>query len=263
MGKTASPAGGMAMNKLGLGIAAGALLVVAGTQISHSADLGVRPAPAPIAATCPGGPFSGFWVGGNLDWAYYRADRTDQDAFINGAATVSSTKNAVAGGVGGGWDWQCRNRVFGVIADWSGTSAKATTQLGPNVPGIADFSVNSKLNWYGTLRTRGGLTVDDILIYLTGGLAYANIDTTWNQFAPAPPLGPLANSFSFKNTPWGFVVGVGAETMLWSRWSLKSEILYMQFQEKTFTGTAPALGSFSFKNNGSLWVSRLALNYRF
>jgi outer membrane immunogenic protein len=178
---------------------------------------------------------------------------------------LSSTKSGVGGGVGAGWDWQCRNRVFGVIADWSGTSAKASNPLGPNVPGITDLSVNSKLNWYGTLRTRGGLTVDDILIYLTGGLAYANIDTNWQQIVPGAGLN---NSLSFSNTPFGFVVGVGVETMLWSRWSLKSEVLYMQFQEKTFTGTitnSPIAGqnTFSFKNNDSLWVSRLALNYRF
>jgi outer membrane immunogenic protein len=209
---------------------------MAGTQISYSADLGVRPAPAPIVAGCPGGSFSGFWAGGNLDWAYYRADRTDQDGFAVGTfgipGTLSATKSSVAGGVGAGWDWQCHNRVFGVIADWSGTSARASTQIGPNVIGVNDFSVNSKLNWYGTLRTRGGLTVDDILIYLTGGVAYANIDTTWNQFSVVP--GPFSNSLSFSNTPWGFVVGVGVETMLWNRWSLKSEVLYMQFQEKSF-----------------------------
>ena len=85
-----------------------------------------------------------------------------------------------------------------------------------------------------------------------------------------PPGAPLLNnSFSFSNTPWGFVVGVGTETMLWNRWSLKSEILYMQFQEKSFSGTGrvPAgiqpPGTFSFKNDDSVWVSRLALNYRF
>ena len=260
------------MTKRGLGLAAGALLVMAGTQISYSADLGVRPAPAPIVAGCPGGPFSGFWAGGNLDWAYYRADRTDQDGFIVGTfgspGTVSATKSSVAGGVGAGWDWQCRNRVFGVIADWSGTSAKASDQIGPNVAGVRDFSVNSKLNWYGTLRTRGGLTIDDVLIYLTGGVAYANIDTTWNQFSGPPGGLPLNNSFSFSNTPWGFVVGVGVETMLWNRWSLKSEVLYMQFQEKSFSGTGvvPAgvtPSTFSFKHDDSVWVSRLALNYRF
>jgi hypothetical protein len=40
----------------------------------------------------------------------------------------------------------------------------------------------------------------------------------------------------------------------------------MQFQEKSFTGTVttgPAAGTFGFKNNDSVWVSRLALNYRF
>ncbi len=53
--------------------------------------------------------------------------------------------------------------------------------------------------------------------------------------------------------------------MLWGRWSLKSEVLYMQFQEKTFSATVnvPAPATFSFKNNDSIWVSRLALNYRF
>ena len=99
------------MTKLGLGLATGALVVVAGTQISHSADMGVRPAPAPIVAGCPSGPFSGFWAGGNLDWAYYRADRTDHDGFTVGTfgspGTLSATKSSVAGGVGAGWDWQC------------------------------------------------------------------------------------------------------------------------------------------------------------
>src|SRR6476469_2148845 len=107
----------------------------------------------------------------------------------------------------------------------------------PNVPGVLDLSVSSKINSYGTLRTRGGLTVDDILIYLTGGLAYANIKTSWNQVAtPAFAGVPIDNHLSFTSNPWGFVVGVGAETMLWNRWSLKSEILYMQFQEKSFSG---------------------------
>lgn len=179
-------------------------------------------------------------------------------------ASHDLTKSGVGGGVAVGWDWQCRNRVFGVIADGSWTSAKASSQIAPNLPGVTDLSVTSKLNSYGTLRTRGGLTVDDILIYLTGGFAWANIHTTWNQFT-TPLVGPTANSVAFSNNPWGFVVGVGAETMLWGRWSLKSEILYMQFQEKTFSATVniPAPTTFSFRNNNSLWVSRLALNYRF
>ncbi len=114
------------MNKLGLGLAAGAVLVVAATQSSFSADMRIAPAPAPIAATCPGGPFSGFWAGGNLDWAYYRSDRTDQDGllFVPGTHVHPDTKSSVGGGVGVGWDWQCRNRVFGVIADGSWTGAK-------------------------------------------------------------------------------------------------------------------------------------------
>jgi hypothetical protein len=40
----------------------------------------------------------------------------------------------------------------------------------------------------------------------------------------------------------------------------------MQFQEKSFSGpvpTGPTRGTFSFKNDDSVWVSRLALNYRF
>jgi hypothetical protein len=53
------------MIKLGVGLAASALLVIAATQMSYSADMAV--APAPIGTACPGGPFSGFWAGGNLD----------------------------------------------------------------------------------------------------------------------------------------------------------------------------------------------------
>lgn len=251
------------MIKLGTVLAAGTFFVLTATQISYSADMAV--APAPIATACPGGPFSGFWAGGNLDWAYYRAERNDEDAFLFKFNTQNSTANSAGGGVAGGWDWQCRNRVFGVVADLSWTRADTVGQVQPNAPGVIDLSVNSHLNWYGTLRTRGGLTIDNILIYLTGGLAYANIDTTWNQVS-VPPNVSLNNHLRFSSTPFGLAAGVGVETMLWDRWSLKSELLYLQFQEKTFSGTIVPAGTpttFSFRNNDSVWVSRLAMQYRF
>ena len=114
--------------------------------------------------------------------------------------------------------------------------------------------ITSSLNNYGTLRTRTGLVIDNLLLYVTGGLAWATIDFNG--------IDPDQGAFSFSNTRWGWTAGVGTEFLLGRNWTFKSEILYINFDDKTHSFTADG-DRFSFQTQDDVWVARAGINYKF
>ena len=125
------------------------------------------------------------------------------------------------------------------------------------------------MRWFGTARVRGGLVVDNLLLYLTGGLAYAKFDRTLtvNEDAPA-----TSTSFSTDRTRWGWTVGAGAEWQWANNWSLKGEFLYMRFEFNNDTITGRTVNGINFgvpgrayqiNSEDEAWVARLGVNYRF
>src|SRR5262249_31762152 len=98
------------------------------------------------------------------------------------------------------------------------------------------------------------------LIYLTGGLAAARIKTTITEGSDIPGDTEVN---TFNKTRWGLAVGVGAEFALWDRWTVNSELLYMQFKKQSVTFFSQQVGDpVSFDLVDSAWVSRIGLNYR-
>jgi opacity protein-like surface antigen len=220
-------------------------------RAAYAADMPVKGA-APVY---PCGPsrFNGGYVGGNIGGVSYRASRSDLDGFLTDNSGWTANKSAFAGGAQIGWDWQSCNRLLGVAADWSWTNPKADTFDNPNAPD-GEQSFRSKMDWFSTIRGRAGLVVDDSLIYVTGGVAIADIKTTVTNVN-------IPGSFAFDKTRWGLVAGVGAEFALSGGWSVNTELLYMQFSKQS---VAFAAGGeiYNFDLNDSAWVSRIGLNYR-
>jgi len=127
-------------------------------------------AKAPAVAT-PAYDWTGYYVGvfGGGGFGNHNYNNANGFAgFANFTVNYDST-----GGIGGGeagYNWQSGNILFGVEADgfWSGIKGSdATQQLG-----VVD---QSDLRWGGTLRARGGITVDRLLLFFTGGWAYGDI----------------------------------------------------------------------------------------
>ena len=78
-----------------------------------------------------------------------------------------------------------------------------------------------------TLRGRAGIATGESLLYLTGGLAVADIDLS-HDYLP----GPTGERFDLGGTHIGWTAGIGAEHMLTERSSLKMEALYTSFGEQ-------------------------------
>jgi outer membrane immunogenic protein len=249
-------------------------ITVTGSAIA--ADMPAAYKAAPIARPACA-QFGGWYVGANVGWGYLEHNFHDRDFIAN---TIDSglprstrdTKSGVNGGVQAGYNYQSGCTLFGVEADWSWSDTNATSfNLDGDGPaggvGVDSSSVSSRMRWFGTLRGRSGVIVDNVLIYATGGLAYANFARSYSLFEDAPLT---TTTFNWSNTRWGWTAGVGTEWAFAPNWSLKSEVLYMSFEKDTATAIglgAPFAGNlgqaYRLESQNNVWVSRIGVNYRF
>ncbi|MBI5110411.1 MAG: porin family protein [Rhodovulum sp.] len=250
-------------------IAAATIAVAAGP--SFAADMAVKAPPVMAGPACA--QFGGFYLGAQGGTSYYDYRWQDLDAFR--AATnddhqapnsISSSKFGWNIGPLAGYNWQMNCTVFGIETDWSWSNAKAETDislLGHGGAGAENWSIASKMRWFGTARLRTGVVVDNLLFYVTGGLAYANFQ---RDFTFVVPSDPSFEAFDHTTTRLGWTAGIGTEWALNQNWSIKGEVLYMAFARNEQTSTSviydPGV-SYRFQSEDSMWVSRVGLNYRF
>jgi outer membrane immunogenic protein len=241
----------------------------ASAQVASAADMPMK-APAPMYQA-PIWNWTGFYLGANAGYGIGR-NQTTQTA--NGAAlalglgNLALTEDTMApqGFVGGGqigynWQWT-PNWLLGVEVDFQGTSQKdSSCSL---ECGIASLNASQKMPWFGTARARLGYVNGDNLWYVTGGGAWAKIDSDYSLSATGIGLG--SDSASFSETKGGFAVGAGVENHLGGNWTAKLEYLYMDLGTITNTYATPN----SFGAGGSVTVDskirdnivRVGLNYK-
>lgn len=237
-----------------------------------AADMAVK-APSVVRAGCA--QFGGFYVGAHAASTTHNWTWNDRDAWAAEVDSglphsVNASKNGFGGGAQAGWNLQRGCTVWGVEVDWTWASLRSNTFNTDGDTGAAldTLAVNTKLKWYGTARTRAGVVVDDLLIYVTGGFIFADIDRNW---AVTDNIGGVfvTETFTDNHTRWGWTVGVGTEWQLWSNWSIKGEALYANLTERdtvgnsnfaVLSGNSP---SKRFDTQDSLWIGRIGLNYRF
>ncbi len=207
-------------------IATTALTALAVTA-AVAADLPAQRMPAKAPVMMPAYNWTGFYLGVNLGGAWTDTAITDISGVIGGAQI--------------GYNWQALGSpfVFGIEADFQGSSQSKTVTAGP-------VSASAKLPWFGTVRGRLGYAFDRVMVYATGGFAYQELEVSLTA-----PL--IAASASQTGT--GYTVGGGIEWAFWDRWSTKAEYLYVNTSGITVLGVS----SGRVDNN----VVRAGLNYRF
>jgi outer membrane immunogenic protein len=248
------------------GAVATGTIVLANLSVAQAADMPVayKAPPRPACAQ-----FGGLYIGGNVGWAYHDQSWTDRDAWIDNfgtdwaLGTVDTTRGGFSGGLQAGWNYQMGCTVIGLEIDGSWTDIGGSKSYSPTgLPADTTLTLADDLNWWGSVRARAGVVVDNLLLYGTAGIAYASIDHTFTVTDPGgvPPV----ESFSNSDTRWGLVAGLGAEWALNANWSVKAEGLYVRFEEANTSGFSPnGPQTVNFDNNDSMWVARLGVNYRF
>jgi outer membrane immunogenic protein len=272
------------MKKLLLGTVALAALGVP----AIAADMGVRPV-AYVAATN----WTGCYVGGDVGDAWgrdsgYSTTPASTAGIFPGAVSLagagqlsqSFTMTGVDGGFYGGCNYQFGAWVVGVEGDWTVNNKEGQSFWvnGPSagfvggVPIPAGAVWSTKENWLVTARGRLGYAVDKWLLYVTGGAAWAKLNSA--EFAtpvaaPAAGGGPIVTANLQSDTRLGWTIGVGYEYMLPYNWSIRSEYLYVKIPSYTTfnpgTGNGPLLTgaptnlSHDLTNN----IFRAGLAYKF
>ncbi len=211
----------------------------------------------------------------------YNASVSVTDGGSGAAAAAAAGAIPTALGVGGsswvaggqaGCNHQAANWVVGIETDISGTKLDGSETIATNVPPFFPLtsSVFQDMSWIGTTRGRVGWAWGNVLLYATGGAAYAHTSYGYSQSNIAGG-GVAAVAASDSATQFGWTVGGGLE---WGFgvWSVKGEYLYYDLGSHTLTaacstvigsctGLAPTLFSTRFRDNGS--IARVGLNYRF
>jgi outer membrane immunogenic protein len=241
-----------------------------------AADMAVkaRPMVAPVAIYN----WTGFYVGGNVGYGWGNADTfvnplPSAAVFVNLLPqTLSPNPKGVFGGVQAGYNWQSGQFVFGVEADFQGADITGTAVQTPIIqnngtpfPGAGFLSAHERLDWFGTVRLRAGFTpVDRLLLYVTGGVAYG--DVNYSAQTDFRPVGTEQYPAAFSRTKVGWTAGAGAEWAFAQNWSAKIEYLYMDLgNESTIANPVPPLPPFQVGYNWKTQeqLVRVGVNYKF
>jgi outer membrane immunogenic protein len=199
--------------------AAFALIAAAGAAQAADLNRGYYKAPAAYAPP-PVYSWMGPYIGLNL--GYQWGDVTHNPAEPSG----------FAGGLQIGHNWQMGQFVYGLETD---------IQLSGADDKFAGWKFSNP--WFGTARARAGVALNNILLYVTGGLAYGRVE---GEF-----LG-----FSESKTHFGYTIGGGMEVGLTPNWSAKAEYLWIDLGDRGYALTG--------QNNGfESSLLRFGVNYRF
>lgn len=247
--------------------------VLVGISAAPAADLAARPYTKAPPIMEPSWSWSGFYIGGNVGYGVSRSAISSSLIDPTPPSTVlftSSGNNSAAGVVGGGqigWNTMfAPTFLFGVEADIQAADQRGRNTLsgafGPNT----FLDVQSRLNWFGTVRARLGWTATPgTLLYVTGGYAYGEVETRNSSSLPTFAGNVLQGSRA-SGIKDGWTVGGGIETRLWnSNWTAKAEYLYMDLGSQgtaNVVGVAPFtlshVSNVDFKDH----IVRVGLNYK-
>jgi outer membrane immunogenic protein len=252
----------------------GAALAFCAVTASVAADLPVRGpvyAPPPPVAIYS---WTGFYIGINAGYGWGELDNaavgTPIGVFPGNSFSVRSDPAGFVGGVQIGYNWQTGTFVWGLEADFQGTTLDETVVRGPllvlGLPVAGSNSrVTTELDWFGTIRGRLGVTfMPELLAYITGGFAYGDVSvSSRTTYVPGLPAAIFTGAASSTETGW--TVGGGLEYGF-GNWSAKVEYLYVSLSAPSYVALPGVATPFRLRHSVGdldLNVVRFGLNYRF
>ncbi|MCA3695004.1 outer membrane beta-barrel protein [Aquidulcibacter sp.] len=150
--------------------------------------------------------------------------------------------------------------VWGVEADViGGGDFKSASFSGAPIPGLAPAGITTsatkEYSLRGSLRGRLGTSLtDEIFVYGTGGLAFAQVETKASVVANGAPT--VAWNGANEETLTGWTLGAGAEFQINDGIILRSEYLYTDLGDSTVTAAGNSTVRGIAALNGIDYVAR-------
>ena len=232
---------GAHMRKLVVKVLAAASLTLAVAGIAAAADMPTKAPAAPVVAPVN---WTGFYVGLNAGYGWGKTDHT------NTTSGVTTGDFDIKGGVVGltyGFNWQISRVVLGFEGDFDYAHINGTGGLA--VCGAGCFTLTK---WISTDRARVGWDFNGLLVYGTGGVAFADVQSG---------LVPCTNGLTcISKDVTGWTVGGGIEAMFYRNWSAKIEYLHYDFGTKAgWQAAGPSTVTALDRGN----IVRAGINYHF
>ena len=162
--------------------------------------------------------------------------------------------------IGGEWDW-----------NWGGLQKDNYFSFGETPWVDSDWQWNrreewtrNQIDWFTTARARVGFAWDRILVYATGGLAYAGFSS--NTEVHFIRRNFERNKFygSYDENRFGWTVGGGLEWAFGNAWTAKAEFLYLDFGSFDYDSvTGDTERYWRTEIDAKEYVARIGINYLF
>jgi outer membrane immunogenic protein len=228
----------------------GFLIATSAGFAAAAAMPGAQAADMPIKAPRyiePAASWAGWYIGVHAGAAWQQTQTDSFDSyFLSGLGNTSASKTGFIGGGQIGYNWQHGNFVFGLEGDISGLSSRTSAHLADTYG-----TVDSKIRWLSTVRSRFGLAVGDTMVYATAGVAIGGVKNSLSSVDCC--------AYSQSKTKVGWTVGGGVEHMLNRNWTIGLEGLFVDLGKSN-------LSSFTNKTTrfqNQAVIGRLKLNYKF
>jgi outer membrane immunogenic protein len=208
--------------------------------------------------------WTGVYVGAFGGYGFGNHNVNNANGPNSPAANFTANYSSQGGLAGGevGYNWQSGNYLVGVEGDlfWSGIRGNDGAQfLAGNFPGVTAIDADD-LRWGGTLRVRGGITVDRLLLFFTGGYAFGDIQHT-NTAVP----GNAVDQFTVHSN--GLTGGGGIAYAITNNLIGKIEYRYYNFNGynrpgNSVTGLTPN-GQIPYTTESTYSVITVGLDFKF
>jgi outer membrane immunogenic protein len=276
-----------------------AVLLVLGTAGAGAEEMAGPPSQF-IGSRVPYLAWSGFYAGisggyawGNSSVTYVANDPAAQAGLGTGKTLPSTdfTRDGPFAGGQIGFNWQVNSLwLVGAETDYQWSNLSGNGQSSFHLTNVGAASALSTMNAsqavqsFGTTRARMGvLLLPSLLLYGTGGVAYAQVNESLN-LSPAGTGTLTSGTFSYScaagsvcfagssgDTRFGWAAGVGAEYAILSNVTFRTEIMYLYLAapKATVSATALTAGGPVAASYGATFsavnytIARFGLNYRF
>src|SRR5262249_1446174 len=130
------------------------------------------------------------------------------------------------------YNYQFGAGVVGIEADVNRNSGLKNSAILTPIDFDTALEVSARAHVSGTIRGRAGVVLDNALVYVTGGAAWADVRQTGVGVDPATgvPVAPAITANS-SNTVWGGVIGAGVEFAVAPNWTVGAEVLHTVYQD--------------------------------